>query len=358
MTARLHDPLPLRGGRPLPNRLALAPLTNTQSHPDGTLSDTEIEWLLARARGGFGLTMTAAAYVNRAGLAWAGQLGIASDDHLPGLARLARGVREAGGVSSVQLHHGGLRADAAASGEPLVGPWDDPATGARALTTPEVGRVVEDFAAAAARAEAAGIDGVELHGAHGYLLAAFLAPRNRREDGYGGDLAGRTRLLHEVIDAVRERTGSGFQVGLRLSPERFDLVLEEMVAVTAGALARGDLDYVDVSLWDHRKRPEGHSDGPLLIDHFLDLPRHGTALAVSGRITGAADAQGVLDRGADLAVIGKGAIVDQSFARHALEDPGYVAPPFPVTRDHLRSQAAGAAFVDYFARGWPRLVTD
>jgi len=115
------DPITLRHGRTLPNRLALAPMTNRQSHPDGTLSDLEIAWLDARARGGFGLTMTAAAFVSPAGKAWNGQLGVSSDAHVPGLARFADRVRAAGGASTVQLHHAGLRADAAGPALPVLG---------------------------------------------------------------------------------------------------------------------------------------------------------------------------------------------------------------------------------------------
>lgn len=355
----LDSPLPLGHGRALPNRLALAPMTNTQSQPDGSLSELDLTWLLARARGGFGLTMTAATYVNRAGMAWVGQPGASSEEHLAGLERLAHGIREAGGVSAVQLHHGGERANPAASGEPKVAPWDDPATGARALSTGEVGRVVDDFAAAAARVERAGIDGVEIHGAHGYLLCQFLdGARNTREDAYGGDLEGRSRVIHEVISAVRARTHTGFQVGLRLSAERFGLDLDEMVRLATAVLARGDLDYLDLSLWDVTKLPAGAEGGPLLIDHFLGLPRNDTALGVAGRITGAAEARAVLDRGADLAFVGKAAIVDRDFARHAIGDPDYEAPAFPVTRDHLRSQLVGEPFVKYFANGWAQLVSD
>lgn len=354
----ISDPLALRRGRPLPNRLALAPMTNKQSHPDGTLSDAELTWLLARARGGFGLTMTAAAFVSAAGQAWVGQLGVSSDAHLPGLERLAEGVRATGGVSSVQLHHGGLRADPAASGLPRVAPWADADAGARALTTDEVGQVVEDFADAAARVERAGVDGVEIHGAHGYLLCQFLDPAlNTREDGYGGDLAGRSRIMHEVADAIRARTGPDFQIGVRVSPERFGLDPDEMVRLTADLLARGDLDYVDVSLWDVHKLPAGAVDGPLLIDRFVDLPRHGTALGVAGHLRGAADTAGVLARGADLAFIGKAAIADHAFAQHAIADAAYQAPAFPVTKDHLRAEFVGEPFVDYFSTNWAALVS-
>lgn len=358
MTA-LRDPLHLRRGRALPNRLALAPMTNLQSHADGTISDMEIAWLEARANGGFGLTMTAAAYVNRAGQAWPHQLGISDDMHTAGLSRLARVVAEAGSVSSVQLHHGGLKASSAASGLGLVGAWADPSIGMRALTKDEVQQSVDDFAAAAARAERAGIDGVEVHGAHGYLVGQFLdVVHNQRGDGYGGDAVGRARFVHEVIRAIRDRTGENFQLGVRLSPERFGVDTEETVALVRDLLACELLDYIDLSLWDIAKLPADAPEGsPMLIDRFLQLPRCGTALGVAGRISGAPSAQWALDRGADLAFIGKGAIADHGFAQAALADIHYEAPAFPVTKQHLLDERLGEPFVEYFATNWPHLVS-
>lgn len=352
-------PLELRHGRTLPNRLALAPMTNLQSHADGTLSEMELTWLEARARGGFGLVMTAAAYVHRAGQAWPGQLGIAEDAHIAGLERFARAVADAGSVSSVQLHHGGIKASAAASGHGVVAPWADPQIGVRALSTAEVEQAVDDFAAAAVRAEQAGIDGVEVHGAHGYLVGQFLdVSNNQRTDKYGGDAVGRARFTHEVIAAIRARTGVDFQVGLRLSAERFGVSTDEAVELVRELLAGGTLDYIDLSLWDVTKLPADASEGsPLLIDRFMGLPRNGTALGVAGRITGAHSAQWVMDRGADLAFVGKGAIADHAFARHAIEHDGYESPAFPVTKDHLRQELLGEPFVEYFATGWPHLVS-
>ncbi|SDC03953.1 2,4-dienoyl-CoA reductase [Raineyella antarctica] len=357
--ASLNDPLELRHGRTLPNHLVLAPMTNLQSHPDGTISDIEIDWLLARARGGFGITMTAAAYVNPAGQVWPGQLGISSDAHIAGLERLAREVAAAGSVSSVQLHHGGVKAIAAVSGHDVVGPWADAQTGVRELSTGEVQQVVDDFAAAALRAEKAGIDGVEVHGGHGYLVGQFLdESNNTREDGYGGDSGGRARFVHEVMRAIRGRTGPDFQVGLRLSVERYGLVPDEMVDLVADLLAGGDLDYIDLSLWDVRKLPVHAPEGSrMLIEDFLELPRHGTALGVAGHIASAADAQWVLDQGADLGFVGKAAIADHAFAQRAMADAGYRAPNFPVTKDHLRAEMLGEPFVEYFATNWPHLVT-
>jgi 2,4-dienoyl-CoA reductase-like NADH-dependent reductase (Old Yellow Enzyme family) len=357
----LSDELDLTRGQRWRNRLMLAPLTNVQSEPDGTLSEAETEWLLARARGGFALVCTAAAYVTPAGKAWSGQLGVDGDDTLPGLERLAAGVRSAGAVSAVQLHHGGKRADDTVSGHPRVSAYTDEAKGARQLTTVEVGAVVEDFAAAAARAERAGFDGVEVHGAHGYLLCQFLDPvRNLRDDGYGGTYEGRVRIVHEVIGAIRAATGPDFQVGLRLSPERHGVVLEEMVRLAGEVMADGSLDYLDLSMWDVRKRPHDAdpADARLLIEHFTPIPRAGTRLAVAGAVAGAADAQWCIDRGAEVAVVGKGAIADHAFAERAVSDPAYAPPEFPLSRDQLRAELLSEPFVDYFATGWPHLVRD
>src|SRR5690242_7762394 len=141
-------------GREWPNRIALAPLTTQQSHRDGRLSDEELRWLWLRAKAGFGLVMTCAAHVQEVGQGFPGQLGVFRDEHLPGLSRLASALRRAGTVSSVQLHHAGSRAPGWLVGQPL-GPSDDDATGARAMSIRELDQLVEDFAAAAERAEAA-----------------------------------------------------------------------------------------------------------------------------------------------------------------------------------------------------------
>lgn len=360
MTASLRDPLPLSRGPAWAHRIALAPLTNFQSHDDGTLGDDELHWLSMRAAGGFSLTMTCAAYVSDAGKGFPGQLGISSDRHLPGLARLAQALRDAGTVSSVQLQHSGRRALRGADGSPPVCPWDDEETGARALTTDEVRQMVQDFVDAAVRAERAGFEGVELHGAHGYLLAQFLdADHNHRGDGYGGGFEARTRVLHEVIDGIRARTGPSFQLGLRLSAERFGVKLAEARALTAHLLLDGRLDYLDLSLWDAFKQPqEPEHQGRVLIDHFTDLPRGRTALGVAGKLMGAARAQACLDHGADFVLIGRGAILHHDFPRRALADPAFESVPRPVTREYLRGQGVGPAFVHYLQSEWRGFVAD
>ncbi len=357
MTA-LSDPLTFAHGPAWANRFALAPLTNWQSNDDGTLHDDEYHWLVRRAEGGFGLTMTCAAHVSQGGQAFPGQLAVWDDRFLPGLARLADGLRTAGSVSSIQLQHGGRRADPDLTGRANVAPWDDPERNTRALTTGEVQEVVEDFVAAAVRAEQAGFDGVEVHGAHGYLIGQFLDGRhNQRTDGYGGSLDHRSRMLVEILTGIRHRTGPDFQVGLRLTPERNGILLSEARTVAAEVLASGLLDYLDMSLWDAFKEPyeEEHGGRPL-IDFFTDLPRGTTRLGVAGKIADAAGARECLDRGADFVSIGTGAILHHDFARRAVDDSSFRSIGQPVSRDHLIGESVGPAFLTYLATNWDDFV--
>ena len=213
----LFQPLSFKSGSIAKNRFMLAPLTNTQSHADGRLSDDEYHWLTMRAKGGFGVTMTCASHVQAIGKGFPGQLGCFSDYHLEGLTRLARGIKEEQSLAVVQLHHAGMRSPLEEIGEPPVCPSDNEETGARALTLIEVEQLKEDFIASAERVEKAGFDGVEIHGAHGYILCQFLSTTiNQRSDQYGGSLENRARIIFDIIDGVRQRCSPGFLLGVRL----------------------------------------------------------------------------------------------------------------------------------------------
>jgi 2,4-dienoyl-CoA reductase-like NADH-dependent reductase (Old Yellow Enzyme family) len=357
---QLHAPLTLPRGPAMANRFMLAPLTNWQSNADGTLAEAEYHWLTMRAQGGFALTMTCAAHVQRGGQGFPGQLGVWSDAHLPGLTRLAAGIHAAGSGSSLQIQHSGRRSEPKLTGEQAVAPWDDAETGARALSTAEVEQLIDDFIAAAVRAERAGFQGVELHGAHGYLLAQFLdGEHNQRSDRYGGSFDNRCRVLQECIAGIRARTGPAFQLGLRLSPERFGITMPESLALAGQMLASGQLDYLDMSLWDCFKPPldPAFADRPL-IDHFAALQRGATRLGVAGRIMDAATAQRCLEHGADFVLIGRGAMLHHDFARRALADPAFCAVQRPVTRAYLQQEGLGPAFIDYVASTWQRFVSD
>lgn len=352
----LFSPLTLAHGPAWKNRFMLAPLTNTQSHPDGVLSDVEYNWLTLRAKGGFGLTMTCAAHVQAVGQGFPGQLGAFDDKHLEGLARLAAGIKAHGSVSSLQIHHAGNRSPKELVGTPVC-PSDDTKTGARALTLAEVEALREAYIAAAVRAEKAGFDGVEIHGAHGYILAQFLSAEiNHREDRYGGSLENRARIIMEIIDGIRASTKADFQLGLRLSPERFGLKLAEIRDVAAEILRDQKIDFLDMSLWDVAKEPnEDEHKGRTLMSVFTDLPRGQVRLGAAGKVMTGKDAAGVLDAGCDYVVVGRGAILRHDFPKRVQADANYISPPTPVTIQHLLDEGLSPAFVQYM-RQWPNFV--
>lgn len=351
----LFAPMSFAHGPAMKNRFMLAPLTNLQSHPDGTLSDDEFNWLTLRAKGGFGLTMTCAAHVQAVGQGFPGQLGIFGDQHLPGLTRLATAIKAAGSVSAVQLHHAGNRSPKDLVGQPVC-PSDDPETGARGLSLGEVEQLVEDFVAAAVRAEQAGFEGAEIHGAHGYILAQFLSPEiNKRDDRYGGSIENRARIIFEIIDGVRARTGPDFQLGLRLSPERFGLKLAEIRDTAQAILKDGRIDYLDMSLWDVFKEPvEEEFQGRSLMSYFTELDRGQVRLGVAGKITSPTIASKMLADGADYVLIGRAAILHHDFPERS-RDPAFTPIALPVTAEYLANEGLGPAFVKYMST-WPGFV--
>jgi 2,4-dienoyl-CoA reductase-like NADH-dependent reductase (Old Yellow Enzyme family) len=353
---KLFEPLSLARGPAMKNRFMLAPLTNQQSHPDGRLSDEEFHWLTKRADGGFALTMTCAAHVQAVGQGFAGQLGIFSDQHLEGLTRLARTIKAKGSVSAVQLHHAGNRSPKELVGTPLA-PSDDAKSGARALTLGEVESLRDDFIAAAKRAETAGFDGVEAHGAHGYVLAQFLSAEvNRRDDRYGGSLENRARIVFEIIDGIRAECRPDFQIGLRLSPERFGLKLAEIREVAAEVLRQGKIDYLDMSLWDVAKEPvEVEFQGRTLMSYFTELPRGNVRLGAAGKVMGAEQAASVLEAGCDYVLIGRAAILRHDFPERIRRNPNYTSPPLPVTAQHLSDEGLSPPFIKYMGN-WPGFV--
>lgn len=356
--ATLFDEVRFAHGPAMSNRFMLAPLTNSQSNDDGTLSDDEHHWLTMRAEGGFGLTMTCAAHVQAVGQGFPGQLGTFSDDHIPGLARLAHDIKKHHSLAIVQLHHAGNRSPKEIVGTPVC-PSDDPATGARALTTEEVEQLIEDFIAAAVRCEKAGFDGVELHGAHGYVIAQFLSPEvNQRTDRFGGSLDNRSRVLFEIIDGIRARTGTGFNLSVRLSPERFGLRTSEMVDVYTRLVQEAKVDFVDMSLWDVTKTgvDEGYTDARL-IDLFAGIDRGPVRLAVAGKLYSAADCRFAVENGADFVAVGRGAILHHDFPRLVAADAGFEMRSLPVSRDTLRAEGLSDMFIGYMGN-WKGFVAD
>jgi len=356
-TSALFAPLTFRRGRPMNNRFAVAPLTNLQSPDEGRLSEDEFNWLAMRAKGGFGLVMTCAAHVQRGGQGFPGQLGVFSDDHLPGLTRLASAIKAQGSLAFTQLHHAGIRSPSELIGGQPVGPSDDVETGSRAMTGAEVEEAIEAYIAAAERSQKAGFDGVELHGAHGYLIAQFISPEiNQRTDRYGGSLENRARFLNEIIDGVRARCGEDFMLGVRISPERFGLKLAEMRDLAAELLSNGKLEFLDLSLWNVFKEPEEDAfKGQPLVAVFADLPRGETRVGAAGKIMTPGDAMRTMEAGMDFVFLGRAAILHHDYPQRVLADGGFAPIALPVTKEYLRAEGLGEPFVEYMS-GWKGFV--
>lgn len=228
------------GALPLSTRVVMAPLTRTRADDDGVPTETMVEYY--RQRAGFGLILTEGTWPAAEGKSYSGQPGIVTPEQIEGWRRIADAVHEAGGTIVMQLMHGGRVSHPAISGQPrVVAPSALAAPGethtpegkaampvAHALTLDEIPEVVEQFAQAARNAIAAGLDGVEVHGANGYLVHEFLSPvSNVRDDLYGGSPENRARFAIEVVEAVAAAVGAD-RTGIRLSPQHnIQGVLEE-----------------------------------------------------------------------------------------------------------------------------------
>ena len=349
---RLLEPLRFRNGIVSPNRIALAALTNSQSHEDGTLSEDERHWLAMRSAGGFGIVTTCAAHVAKHGQGWPGELGIFDDMHLPGLKILAQDTRACGGLPVVQIYHGGLRADRSVSeGRPWSASDGGP-DGARAATEEDIHGVIREFADAAARAHAAGMAGIEIHGAHGYLLTQFLSRvENRRDDDWGGSLQNRARLMREVTRAVRARVPASFVVGIRISPEDAGnargLDLDENLQL-ARWLCDDGIDFLHISLPDAfknlQKRPAEHA-----LQAFRAVVPKDIPLFTAGLIWTRQDAERVLDLGAEVIALGRAAIVNPQWPLR-IADPNWQPQRLPVTVAQLRSWGLNPVFVNRLRR--------
>jgi 2,4-dienoyl-CoA reductase-like NADH-dependent reductase (Old Yellow Enzyme family) len=357
MTTTSKTPLTFKCGATMPNRFMLAPMTNSQSHEDGTLSNDEYNWLIMRAKGGFGLTMTCASHVQAIGKGFSGQLGIFSDDHIDGHKRLAAGIQEEGCLAVIQLHHAGMRSPKEVIGKQPVCPSEIKKHNTRALTLKEVHNLRQDFIDAAIRAQESGYDGVEVHGAHGYILTQFLSSEiNSRTDVYGGSLENRARLIFEIVDGIRKACGPQFLLGVRLSPERFGMKLDEVKTVSQQLIDTNQIDFLDISLWDVFKIPEDEAfQNKSLLAHFEDLDYKDVKWTVAGKINSGKDVEKILNTTVDFVSIGKSGILHHDFPKLVMDNPNFEPTPTPVSVSHLQKEGLANAFVTYMKR-WEGFV--
>ncbi|MEO8654351.1 MAG: FAD-dependent oxidoreductase [Ramlibacter sp.] len=330
--ARLFEPGRV-GAMEVKNRIIGSPMERNYCTAAGRVTQRYIDYLAARARGGVGMMYTEATYVDPRGKGRELQMGLYDDDLIPQLARLVAAVHRHGGRVGPELNFGGRVVNPEVSGLESRAPSVVPYVGAggwspRALDRDGIAELLDAFAAAARRAAEAGCDFVGIHGAHGYLLSQFLSPYcNKREDEYGGDLAGRMRFPLSVIAAVRRSIRPEMPVLFRISGDEHQengLSLADVCAIAPHLVAAG-VDLLDVSAGMYETnwwitQPMEMAQGVLAplareIRKHVEVP-----VSVSGRLTDPSVAEHLLESGTcDFVTLGRALHADPEFPVKARE---------------------------------------
>jgi 2,4-dienoyl-CoA reductase-like NADH-dependent reductase (Old Yellow Enzyme family) len=324
------------------NRIVMPPMTTRLADDEGFVTDESIAYYLARVRGGTGLITVEMASPERAGRHRRRELGIYDDRFLPGLQKLVAAIHAGGAKASIQLGHGGGHTRRDICGETPVAPSAIPhpvfettfeTIIPEAMSKPRIDECVAAFAGAAARAQRAGFDCVEIHAAHGYLISQFLTPfENRRDDGYGGSLANRARFGLEVLRAVKAAV-PGTGVIFRLSVEDYfpaGMPWSEGRQVAIWAAEAG-ADALHIAAGHYRSLPSAARQIPPMEypeGVFVDYAA-GVKAAVSvpviavGRLGDPALAAGIVDSGkADFIALGRTQIAEPDWvAKLARNEP-------------------------------------
>lgn len=325
------------GTAEIKNRLVMPSLLTGLANKDGTVSESLITFYETRALGGAGLIITEATRIMDNGRHNSWQLGAFDDRQIAGLSHLVERVHEAGSSIFMQLYHPGCQTTNKLTGCELLTPSGQaskalPTQKCREMTKADIDAVVKAFVDAAARAKAAGFDGIELNAAHGYLMGEFLSPyTNKRTDSYGGNVKGRCRFVQEVLVAVRQAVGEDFPISLCISADEFlwqagikeaGIDLPEAIAILAQLIPFG-LDVVNVSAgilesqncaWEPISYPQGwRTYLPETVKQHISIPVIGTSV-----IREPAFAEQLLKRGAlDFVGVARGQIADPEWGLKA-----------------------------------------
>ncbi|NBD28169.1 NADH-dependent flavin oxidoreductase [Paenibacillus glycinis] len=306
----IFEPFTLPSGVRLKNRVFMAPMTNSSSHPDGSASEQEIAYYRARA-GGVGAVVTGSSHVLPDGKAFVNELGADHDALIPGLRRLSAAIRQQGAKAILQLFHAGRMAPPAliegkqpisASGVAAERP--DSAV-PREMTEDEIEATIQAFGDATRRAIEAGFDGVEIHGANTFLIQQFFSPHsNRRADRWGGSLEARMAFPLAVVERVKQTVAghahAPFIVGYRVSPEEREepgIAMADTLRLVEALADRG-LDYVHVSVrgfWEGSMRDEADTRSRVLL--IQEQAGHRVPVIGVGGFSSAEDVTEALDAG-------------------------------------------------------------
>ncbi|MDF7819251.1 NADH:flavin oxidoreductase [Runella sp. MFBS21] len=358
---KVFSPFQINSKVTMPNRLAVAPMTTQQSNADGTLSSAESSWLKRLSNDGYGLVISCAVSISDTSIAFYNQLSIAHDSMILPLKELSDKMKQNRSVNLLQLCHGGSRTIEALTGEkshsassysmPMISGFVSP----KKLSKVQIKAIVYDFAAACARAEKAGFDGIELHGANGYLFTQFISTMtNQRSDDYGGNLENRAKFSREVVRACRAEVSEDFIIGFKMNFEGMGLEtgldIDENIQI-ANWLAEDGVNYIHSSQLNYEshsvKYPEKN-----LIEYIRSGLISSLPLAAAGNIKSLEDAQKAMDLGLDIVAIGRAAIANIDLPKYFEKNE---ALPFktPFSEEQLIGIGISEGFLDYLKNAPP-----
>jgi 2,4-dienoyl-CoA reductase-like NADH-dependent reductase (Old Yellow Enzyme family)/thioredoxin reductase len=314
------------------NRIAMAPMCTRLANPDGSVSPRLIEYYEARAAGGAGMIIVEYTYIDDlASKAAICQLGIYSDNLIPGLNELAERVQYYDAKIFMQISHGGGQSPSSLinrkpfAPSPVLSKFGEMPS---ELTIDQIETIIKVFGEAALRAKRAGFDGVELHGVHGYLINQFLSPNyNKRKDHYGRDFVSRTRFPLEALLEVRSKVGKDFPVGYRLNVKDFvpgGVEFEETLELIK-ILEKNGVDYIHTSAGTYLSHHYMISPPYIERGHLVELAKKCKeqvkvpVIAVGG-INHEVAIRTLNDGSADLVTIGRALIADPELPKKLKEE--------------------------------------
>lgn len=323
----LFSPFMLTEKIKLRNRIVMAPMTTWSANPDGTISEQELEFYKRRSQN-VGLVITGCTYVTPSGIGFTHEFAAYDDRFINSLEKLAAAAKSGGAPAILQIFHAGNKAIpelvpnndviSASASSVKSGDFMKRVVKSREMTENEIQETIRAFGDVTKRAIKAGFDGIELHGAHGFLLQNFFSPLfNQRNDRWGGDLEGRMRfplaVLQEVKNVVYEYATKPFAIGYRISPEESatgGLRIEDTYKLLDQLISSG-ISYIHTSLVSiNDSYPVESPNGPRTIELILNHIAGRVPVIAAGKIRTPSQAQEAISTGLPLVAIGKGLVIN------------------------------------------------
>ena len=336
----LFSPFMLTEKIKLRNRIVMAPMTTWSANPDGTISEQELEFYKRRSQN-VGLVITGCTYVTPSGIGFTHEFAAYDDRFINSLEKLAAAAKSGGAPAILQIFHAGNKAIpelvpnndviSASASSVKSGDFMKRVVQSREMTENEIQETIRAFGDVTKRAIKAGFDGVELHGAHGFLLQNFFSPLfNQRNDRWGGDLEGRMRfplaVLQEVKNVVYEYATKPFAIGYRISPEESvtgGLRIEDTYKLLDRLISSG-ISYIHTSLVSiNDSYPVESPNGPRTIELILNHIAGRVPVIAAGKIRTPSQAQEAISAGLPLVAIGKGLVINPEWVTLAESGRGH-----------------------------------